>query len=169
MPRPEHEHRTRVVEVVGGVDHRDPVGFEVAVHLAVAGKRFRHRHHREVAAEEAFRHIVAEHDPAHAGMQSVGADDEVEPPWRAVLERHIAVVGDGGDLVAEDVLDVVAAGVVVDLAEVVAHDLDVPVGHRADELEVVDPRRLGRPRPVHIQHRGAGGVFLDARQHTHPF
>ena len=37
------------------------------------------------------------------------------------------------------------------------------------EFEVVDPRGLGRPRPVHSQHRGAGGVFLDARQHAHPF
>ena len=87
LPWPEDEHRPRVLEVIGGVDHRDSVGFEVAVHLAFAGKRFGHRHHREVSAEEAFGHVVAEDDPAHAGVQPVGADDEVEPPWRAVLER----------------------------------------------------------------------------------
>ena len=102
-------------------------------------------------------------------MQSVGADDQVEPPSRAMLERDVTVVGDGRDLIAEHVLDFVSGRVVVDLAEIVAHDLDVPVGHRADQLEVVDTRRLGCPWPVHIEDRGARGMFLDARQHTHPF
>lgn len=101
-------------------------------------------------------------------MQPVCTDDEIESPWRAVLERDVAVVGDRGDLVAEHILDVVTGCVVIDLAEVVAHDLDVPVGHCADEFEVVDTRRFGRPRPAHRQHRGPGGVVLDARQHTHP-
>jgi hypothetical protein len=40
----------------------------------------------------------------------------------------------------------VTACVVIDLAQVVAHDLDVPVGHRADELEIVNPRGAGTPR-----------------------
>ena len=44
---------------------------------------------------------------------------------RPALERHRAVLADGGDRVVEDVLDVVAGGVVEDLAQVVAHDLDV--------------------------------------------
>ena len=154
--------------MVGGVHHRDPVGFEVAIHFTFAGKRFRHRHHREVAVEELFWHIVAEDDPPHSGMQSVGTDDQVESARRAVLERDTAVLGDRGDLVAEHVLDVVTACVVVDLAQVVAHDLDVTVGHRADEFDVVDVRGLRRPWSVHAQHLGAGRVLLDSRQHTHP-
>src|SRR3954464_10135639 len=91
------------------------------------GQAISHGHHRKVSAEEAFGHVVAEDDPTHAGLQPVGADDEVEPPWSTVLERDLTVIGDGGDLVAEHILCVTPAGVVVDLAEIVAHDLDVPI------------------------------------------
>lgn len=80
-------------------------------------------------------------------MQTVGADDDVEGARRGVPERHGAVVLDGGDRVAEQVLDVVTGGVVVDLAEVVAHDLHVPVGAGGIDLGEVDvdgPRRPSR-------------------------
>jgi hypothetical protein len=52
--------------------------------------------------------------------------------------QPVAVGGDRGDPVAEDVLDVVPGGVVVDLAEVVAHDLDVSVRGCAEHFGEVD-------------------------------
>jgi hypothetical protein len=58
---------------------------------------------------------------------------------RGVLEPHLSVGRDRGDRVAEDVLDVVACGVAVDLAQVVAHDLHVPVGGGAEDLGEVRP------------------------------
>ena len=61
-------------------------------------------------------------------MQSVGADDHVESAWRAVLEGDLAVVRDRRDGVGEQIFNVVARGVVEDLAEVVAHDLEMIVG-----------------------------------------
>lgn len=100
-------------------------------------------------------------------MQAVGADDDVEGACLGALERHGAVVLDLGDRVAEQVLDVVAGGVVVDLAEVVAHDLHVPVGAGGVDLGEVD---VGGPRPafsVQRQAGGSGGQGLDAGQDAH--
>jgi len=42
-----------------------------------------------------------------------------------MFECHLAVGGDGRDRIAEHILDVLAAGVVIDLAEIVEHDLNV--------------------------------------------
>ncbi len=102
-------------------------------------------------------------------MQPVGTDDDVEPAWRRVLERHLAVGGDGRDRVAEEVLDVVAAGVVVGLTEVVAHDLHVPVGPGGDDFGEVDAGRAPHSLAIHRQPVGAGGECLDPRQHAHLF
>ena len=77
--------------------------------------------------------LVAEDQAAHVGVQPVRADDEVEAARRPRSNVTSPSVGDRGDRVAEEVLDVVAGGVVEDLAQVVAHDLDVPVGHRAEQ------------------------------------
>jgi hypothetical protein len=102
-------------------------------------------------------------------VQPVGADDDVEPASRGTFECHLAVVVDRGDRVAEQVLDVVAPGVIVDLAEVVAHDLHVPVGGGAVDLGEVN---LDGPRPafaMHCQPVGFGGERLDARQDAHLF
>lgn len=62
-----------------------------------------------------------------------------------------------------------AARVVVNLAEVVAHDLDVAVRHGPDELEIVDAGRAGCPWAGDGEQRGAGCVLLDAGQHPHAF
>jgi len=76
-------------------------------------------------------------------VQAVGADNPVVSLLPAVLERHLAVVAHRGDGVAEDVLGVVAGGLVEDLAEVVPHDLGVPVGERAHDVADlhIDPGR----------------------------
>ena len=85
-------------------------------------------------------------------MQPVGADHDVEPARRRTLERDLAVGGGGCDRVAEQVLNMVAAGVVVSLAEIVAHDFHVPVGYGADGLRDIDADRL--PRALAINPRG---------------
>ena len=83
--------------------------------------------------------LFAEYEAADVRVQPVRADDEVEAARRGVLERHLAGGRDRGDRVAEDVLHVVAGGVAVDLAQVVAHDLGVPVGGGAENLGEVRP------------------------------
>ena len=108
-------------------------------HFSAACKRFRHRLHRQVPTEELRAPgVLAEDEAANVRVQPVGADDDVERARRRVLEGHVAVGGDGRDRVAEQVLDVVTAGVVVGLAEIVAHDLHVPVGCGAGEFGEID-------------------------------
>ena len=102
-------------------------------------------------------------------MQSVGADHDVEPAWRRVFESHLAVGGDCRDRVAEQVLDLIAAGVVVGLAEIVSHDLDVAVGYGAGDLGEINTSGPLGPLAVQRQHVGPGGERLDLRQHTHLF
>ncbi len=61
-------------------------------------------------------------------MQPVGADHELEAPPVAAREGHVdafGILGEFGDPVAEDVLDVVAGVVVEHLGEVAAQDLDL--------------------------------------------
>src|SRR6185312_13581213 len=107
--------------------------------LAVARKRFRYRLHRQIPAEEpGATGVLAEHQAANVGVQPVSADDHVKRAWRRVLESYVAGGGYRGDRVTEQVLDAVAAGVVVHLAEVVAHDLDVAVGRGTGDLGDVD-------------------------------
>ena len=55
----------------------------------------------------------------------------------------------------------VAAGVVIGLAEIVAHDLHVPVGCGADDLGEVDPCRPAPAFAIHRQRVGSGGERLD--------
>ncbi len=86
-----------------------------------------------------------------------------------MFEGHLGVDGDGRDRVAEDVLDVVATGVVVDLAEIVSHDLHVPVGYAPDDLGEIDASRLRYALAIHRQPVRAGGERLDPPQHTHLF
>lgn len=102
-------------------------------------------------------------------MEAIGSDHEVEAACRPVVEEDLAVVGEGGDGVAEDVFHVVASGVVEDLAEIVAHDLDVPVGHRAEDLGQVDGHRPPAAFAVHGQPGGPGGHLRHAREHSHLF
>ena len=136
----------------GGVDPREAAGADVNDHLPIGRKRFRHRLHRQVSAEElGVSGVLAEDQAPNVRVQPVGADDDVEPAWRCVLEGHLAVGGDGRDRVAEEVLDVIAAGVVVDLAEIVAHDLHVPVGYGADDLGEIDADRPPCALAIHRQ------------------
>ena len=135
----EQEHGACVVQVLGGVDGREAADADVADHLAAAGQRLGYRHHRQITAEEPGEvGFLAEGQAPHVGVQPVGADDDVELAGGGMLERHLAVMLDRRDRVAEQVLDVVAAGGVVDLAEVVAHDLHVPVRGGGVDLGEVD-------------------------------
>ena len=62
------------------------------------------------------------------GVQSVGADHDIEPPRCCTLEGHIDVtsaVGQGRDRVAQDVLDLGTACLVHDPGQIAPHDLDV--------------------------------------------
>jgi hypothetical protein len=101
-------------------------------------------------------------------MQTVGADHEIETAASTAVEGDRTVRGYGGDPVAEDVLHVVAGGVVADLAEVVAHDFDVPVRGGAEHLPEVDLDRSGGTLTGHDQPVRAGHQFLDPGQHPHP-
>src|SRR5690606_16491195 len=94
----------------------------------------------EVGADPGGESLLgAEDQAADVRVQAVRADDQVEAARLAALEGHLAGLADGGDGVVEDVLHVVAAGLVEDLAQVVAHDLDVPVGERGDDLADAHP------------------------------
>ncbi len=77
------------------------------------------------------------------------------------------MLGDGGDGVTEEVLDIVAAGVVEDLAEVVAHDLDVPVRQGGEDLVEVDLDRPLGALPDGGQPAGAGHLGLDWVEYAH--
>ena len=168
--RPEHEQRAGVLEVVGGVHPGDPVNVDVQVRITLVGKRFGYRDHRQVGAEEIGESgFVAEQQVAHAGVQPVGADHEVVAVGPAAGERDVAVLGQGGDVVAEPIVDVLAPGVVVDLREVVSHDLDMPVRHGREDRVVVDDDVP--PRTAALQHQSirAGRMVHDRREHTHPF
>ena len=94
-------------------------------------------------------------------VQPVGADHQVEAPPVAAREGDVypvRVLGELGDPVAEDVLDIVAGVVVQHLGEVSAQDLylrDVPVAAvvlRAERLQHL---------PVRVHRVGAGGVGAD--------
>jgi hypothetical protein len=65
--------------------------------------------------------------------------------------------------------DVVAARFVVDLAQVVAHDLHVPVGRGREQLHVVDIGGARCTRAVDQQSLGTGGVFQNAVDDAHVF
>nr|BFE81518.1 hypothetical protein GCM10020093_041190 [Planobispora longispora] len=74
--------------------------------------------------------LLAEDEPAHVRVQSVGAHHEVELPGRAAVEAGqdaVPVLPQRGDGVAEDVLDVVARELVHHPDEVLAQQLDVVV------------------------------------------
>lgn len=164
----EHEQRARVVQRPRGVDPCQSARAHVHGHFPFAGKRFRNRFHRQVATEKpGATGILAEDQAAHVGVQAVCADDDVEGAWRIVLESDLTVERDRRDRISEQVLDVAAAGAVIRLAEVVAHDLDVPVGRRAEDLREIDARRPLDALAIH-GHRGRpGGQRLDLRQHAH--
>ncbi len=100
-------------------------------------------------------------------MQSVGADDEVEPTLSAVVEGHVAIpkIGDGPP---EQVLDIDAVrGGAEGVAEVVSHDLDVVAGDDREDRSEVDldwsvGADLVRGDRVH-----PGGVCPDGVDDTH--
>ncbi|GIH14800.1 hypothetical protein Raf01_29720 [Rugosimonospora africana] len=115
--------------------------------------------------------LVAEDQPAYHRVHPVGADDQVERAPGAVAEPDLHAVrglGQRGDGVAEDVLDVAAGPVVQDPGQVAAGDLDLPAEHvgrqRHDGLAVRVDDRLGA-------HAGLPGPYLvqDAHplQHRH--
>src|SRR6516164_5496751 len=164
----EHEHPPGVVQVIRGIDGREATDAEVAEHLVLMCQRLGRRDHRQISPEEAGkRGFLAEDQATYVGVQPVGADDDVECARRGVLEGHLAVVFDRRDRVAEQVLHVVAGGVVVDLAEIVAHDLHVPVRRDAGELGEVDHGGSRPAFPIHCQTVRSRGERLDARQHAH--
>jgi hypothetical protein len=139
-------------------------------HLSLARKRFRHRQYRQVSAEELrSSRVLAEDQVPNIRVQPVGADHDVEPAWRRALEGHLAVGGDGRDRVAEQILDLVAAGVVVRLTEVISHDLYVTVGCGADRLGEIDADRLPGALAINPRAVSPGGQRLDFWQHTHLF
>jgi len=71
-----------------GVDPGEPADADVTIHLPFACKRFRHRLHGQVAAQEpGTSGVWAEGQGPHVRVQAVGADDDVElagPPCSKV-------------------------------------------------------------------------------------
>lgn len=111
--------------------------------------------------------VRPEHQLPDAGVQPVRADHQIELPCRAPRERHGAVRADCGDVISEQILDGVAARVVEDLAQVVPHDLDVPVRQRGGQLVVVDLRWAAGAPAVEDDPLGAGGVGHHGVEHPH--
>jgi hypothetical protein len=75
------------------------------------------------------RRLKAGHLGAHARVQRVGAHDQVEAARLAVLEGDaVAALGELGDGVVEDVVDVVAGGPVEDVDQVAADGLELGDG-----------------------------------------
>jgi hypothetical protein len=114
--------------------------------------------------------LVAEDQPAHVGVQPVGADDQVEAPRWAELEADldpVAILVQGPDRVAEAVVDVVAGGLVEDGGELAAHDLHVPVRDPGDQPADV---HLDGPaaRALHHDQLGLGPGGLHLAQDPHP-
>ena len=87
------------------------------------------------------------------------------PEARTAVIR--AVVVQRRDRVPEEVLDPVARGVVQELGEFAAEDLDVPAGDAATELVQVD---RDRPLAVAVQNQllGPRAGFVDGVAEAHP-
>ena len=100
----------------------------------------------------------SEGEAAHPGMQPVGAHHEMEGARRRPLEGYrdaVRGVGQARDGIVEDVLDVVAGGLVQDAHQVAADDLEV--------LRVDDPERAveaGQPLPggTYVGHPAGAGA-----------
>jgi hypothetical protein len=118
LGRPEQEQRPRLTGLAHRVHGGGPAGGAPADHPALEAAVVGQGVDPEVAAQEVTEAgLVAEDQPAHVGVQPVGADDQVEAPRWAVLEGDldpVAVLVQGPDRVAEAVVDVVAGGLVED-------------------------------------------------------
>jgi hypothetical protein len=76
--------------------------------------------------------LVTERERTDSRMEPIGPDDEVEGPWRAVLEldrNRITAIFEGDHSIAEAVVGRVARALVQDAAEIAAEDLDVTGRH----------------------------------------
>ncbi len=167
LRRAEHEEARRVpVEAVHAGHPARRVVHDAPVRPAQPRV---HRDQRHVEAEVAHP-ARAERQAADHRVQTVRADDQVEPAGRAGRERHVhaaGVLGKRGDRVAENVFRVVARRLVQRRQQV-----------GALHLEVVGPCSANVPRS-HRRHPPARAVdVLDAlgvrarrperRQHAHP-
>jgi hypothetical protein len=140
-----------------------------------------HGEAREAVAEVVVELLLgAEDEVSDAGVQAVGADDEVERAAGAAGEGHVhavVVIVEDGDAVVEEELDVVADGGVEDLREIASAHLQVAAfdtachGLRADRgdqaavgveegdqagLDVGGPQVRHQPHSVdHVQCRAA--------------
>jgi hypothetical protein len=122
-----------------------------------------HAEDGDVQAEVVDRvRVVAEGERTHAGVQSVGPDDQVEGLGRRVAEGDVHAPGvllQAGDRVAEEVLGAVHGRLVQDGAQVAAEDLHVAredagrhAGHRAPVLvHVGGGGQVGLPFPDPVQ------------------
>ena len=138
------EHGAGIVHVGGAVHADDSPDLAGGLHDPVEAQVIGHQHHRQVGADPRRKQrLRAEGQGTHVGMQAVGADDDVEAPARTMLEADVAIIGDRGDRVGEEILDVAPRGVIEDLAEIVTHDLDVVVGDGRVDLSQVDADPLG--------------------------
>lgn len=172
LPRAEQHHGPGLPRLPHRVDPDQPVDLRVHHHVprqaAVIGQRERRQVPAEVVREQVLR---AEHEPPHAGVEPVRADDQVEPSRAAAVELHqhaAGVLPEGGHGVAEPVLDLGLSGRQHDPGQLAAHDLDVAaVGHpRAECTEVHAHRPVSRP--LHADPLGARARFLDPARQTHP-
>ena len=72
--------------------------------------------------------LIAEYQPAHIGVEAIGAYDEIEGARRSMLEGHMrarVVLPDTGDRVVEEIFDVVACRLVEDAHQIAAQNLDL--------------------------------------------
>src|SRR6516225_3370867 len=110
--------------------------------------------------------LLPESQAAHGGVQSVRADDEVEPARCTVRERDVdtvRILRHAGDVVAEDILGGARTPVVQDPGQVAALDLDVA----AEQYR----RERGQPAAARVDHRlvaHAGLAAADVVKHAHP-
>nr|BFE78928.1 hypothetical protein GCM10020093_015290 [Planobispora longispora] len=112
------------------------------------------------------RAVRAERQPAHGGADAVGADDQVEAAGGAALEGHpypLGGLGQGGDRVVEDVLDVVPGRLVEDAAQVAAEDLELAAHERGGHVRPGSPGGVDEGDPV-----DAGPPAADLLQQSHP-
>src|SRR6516165_6169895 len=140
----------------------------VVVELFLAAE---HEHHpgvvqviRCVDGREASDAEVADH--LIVVCQRLGRRDHRQVSPEEAGERGFLAEDQAPDVGVQPV-GVVAGGVVVDLAEIVAHDLHVPVRRDAGELGEVDHGGSRPAFPIHCQPVLSRRERLDARQHAH--
>ncbi len=118
----------------------------------------RHPEARHVVVEEPqIAGLVPEGQTAGVRVQTVGADDQVEPAGRAALEGDLDPVrglGERRDRVSEDVLDQVLGALVHDPGQLAAEDLHVAAHHLGRQVHARAAVGVHDALPAHVRLTG---------------